>query len=73
MKKREIIAFRADTGFCDDLDRARGSRSRSAFVREIVTAGMRLREGSLEPWIGKGGRRDPLLPGGAVGGDRAGL
>ena len=70
MKKREIIAFRADTGFCADLDRARGSRSRSAFVREIVTAGIRLREGALEPWIGKGASRQAARQDGAVGGDR---
>jgi len=73
LKKRETIAFRADTGFCDELDRARGVLTRSAFVREIVESGLRLRQCALKPWIGKGSGGNPLGSGDAVSVDRSSL
>mgnify|MGYP003147120464 CR=1 FL=1 len=57
-KKTETISLRADLEFCGDLDKARGSRTRSAFLRELAESGLRLRALSLKPRIWKGARRD---------------
>ena len=69
-KKTETVGFRADLRLCDELDRARGVLTRSAFVREIVESGLRLRQCAPKPWIGKGASRQAARQNGAVGGDR---
>ena len=72
-KKTETVGFRADPALCADLDRARGVLTRSAFVREIVESGLRLRQCALKPWIGKGAGGNPLGSGDAVSVDRSSL
>ena len=57
-KKTETISLRADLEFCGDLDEARGSRTRSAFLRELAESGLRLRALSLKPRVWVGARRD---------------
>ena len=70
-KKTETVGFRADAGMCADLDRERGALTRSAFVREIVESGLRLRQCALKPWVGKGSSGRSLGKGNAVGVDRS--
>ena len=72
-KKTESVNFRADPDLCARLDSQRGALSRSAFVREIVNSGLRLRSGALKPWIGECSAGDRLRFNGAARGDRPGL
>ena len=58
-KNQERVTFAASSRLVEELDAARGTQPRSAFVREVLESSLWIKRSSaLKPWIGVSAARD---------------